>query len=160
MLPEPFFSPTGGMLSPEYNRFAAGWYTARSTGIHWYWSGKRQQWENYDPAHYVVSEAGLEILSEGPLASTWEVFPQLQQSWDRVRQGQPDAIWNPRDGAWLVWRSVSQAAPPPPTPPGPLPAPPDWEKRMDEELAAADKTPVSPAEHEQLRQMILKRYFE
>lgn len=148
------------LLTPEYQRFAAKWDAVKSpfSPNHWFWSGKRQRWEWVAPEQFNVTDVGLDVVDEDrDQAAIW-VFGPVQKSWDRVRVGQPDAIWNPRNGGWFIWARRPGTNPPnPPEPPVP---PRDlWIQRMNEELAAVEKLTLSPAEKERAREAIRKRYL-
>jgi hypothetical protein len=149
------------LFGPEYDRFAAKWDAVRlSFGPnHWYWSGERQEWECYDPEHFTVTDVGLEAVGEKrDQAAIW-IFRPVEESWARVRNEQPDAIWNPRNGGWFIWMRRPSPSPPPIPPPIP-PIPPElWTQRMNEELAAVDRLNLSPAEREEARAAVRRRYL-
>jgi len=82
------------LFSPEYDRFAAKWDAVRSTFVenHWYWSGRRERWEWFAPAHFTVMDVGLEAVRENLDHAAYRIYPEVARSWERVRAIQGDAI--------------------------------------------------------------------
>lgn len=149
------------LFSEEYNRFAAKWDVVKSTWSwpnHWYWIGSSQQWGEFSPDKFTVTEAGLEVVEEDRDQHALLVFPAVDKSWARVRARQPNAIWNPRNGGWFTFTQLPGTTP---TPSRPVPPAPEdlWIQRMNEELAAIEKLALNPAEKERARDAVRKRYL-
>jgi hypothetical protein len=149
------------LFTPEYHRFAAKWDVVKSpfSPNHWYWSGSRQRWEWVSPDQFSVTDVGLDVVDEDRDQGAIWIFGPVQKSWDRVRVAQPDAIWNPRNGGWFVWKRLPGSNPTTPAPPEPPQPPPKvWTERMNEELTEIDKLALSPAEKQRARDAVRERY--
>jgi hypothetical protein len=147
------------IFSPEYGRFVATWDAVRveSPGNRWYWSGKQQDWRWLDEKNFAVTDVGLEVIDDTRQHTALWVFSSVETAWGRICQQHPDAVWNPRSGAWLASRELGGTPSPSPAPPSP---PPDlWIQRMNEELAGIDKLNLTPAERESARAAVRKRYL-
>jgi hypothetical protein len=93
----------GGFEDPAYKTFDAGWARwVRDKSIEFpyvYWNPKLQDWRNISRTKLEDTGLGTVSVDSG---FTFQIYGEVRRTWSSFKDRQPTAVWNPRNGRWLV----------------------------------------------------------
>lgn len=84
--------------------FEQGWNAARFSTDR-YWSPTNKDWPRFDSGAVTRITHGklggeLKPVNVSGAYGATSVWPLVESSWQTAKEGHPDAVWSPRDGAW------------------------------------------------------------
>jgi hypothetical protein len=143
----------GVIGNPVFNTFSEGWrkwVAGKAFEFPYvYWNPVSQDWRTYSPGK--VQDKGLASVSVTS-GSPALIYPEVERTWSSVKGSQPGAIWNPRNGQWLVG----------PGAPGPV-VEDVVLRRMREELARVDAAfasgDITAEQRDEQKRQIIDRYL-